>query len=145
MASVGYPVQSQGFNQSLLAKQAWRIWAYPNTLVAQVFKHKYFPQVDFLDSSLRQNGSYNWSSIWSSKSLFKEGLGWRVGDGRKIRVWQDKWILEKEVCRPPLNNLLDVQDRTLDSLIDEHTNYWNVSLIDSIFDEHDCKIIKLFL
>ena len=27
--------------------------------------------------------------------MVKEGLCWRVGDGRNIRVWDDRWIPEK--------------------------------------------------
>ena len=38
----------QAFNLAILAKQGWRILTNPNSLVARVFKAKYFPYDDVL-------------------------------------------------------------------------------------------------
>nr|AAY22445.1 bZIP-like protein [Gossypium hirsutum] len=45
------------FNQALLAKQAWRIFQYPGSLVSQILKAKYFPHHDFLQVSSGQTSS----------------------------------------------------------------------------------------
>ncbi|KAA3482721.1 reverse transcriptase [Gossypium australe] len=62
------------FNISLLAKQGWRLLNYPNSLVAQVFKAKYFPENNFLNSSLGSSCSYIWRSIWATKDTLEKGL-----------------------------------------------------------------------
>ena len=46
------------FNQALLAKQCWRILSKPSSLVAMIFKAKYFPKGDFLDAYIGHNPSY---------------------------------------------------------------------------------------
>lgn len=51
------------FNAALLAKQGWRLFRYPNLLLARVMKAKYYPNGDFLNSSLKYGSSYAWRSI----------------------------------------------------------------------------------
>ena len=40
----------QAFNLAMLAKQGWRILINPNSLMARVFKTKYFPYDEVLNS-----------------------------------------------------------------------------------------------
>lgn len=69
------------FNKSLLAKQVWRLTEDPNSLVARVFKAGYFKYVDGMDADLDSNPSYIWRSLCWSRSLLREGLMWRIGEG----------------------------------------------------------------
>ena len=62
------------FNLALLAKQGWRFIQNPNSLVARVFKEKYFRNDSFLTSDLGRRPSYAWRSVWTAKNLFKEGI-----------------------------------------------------------------------
>ena len=75
------------FNLAFSAKQGWRLHQNLDSLVAKIYKEKYYSQGNFLESSLGRSPSYAWRSIWSAKKLPKEGLVWRVGDGRSI-----KWV-----------------------------------------------------
>ncbi|KAA3472916.1 reverse transcriptase [Gossypium australe] len=38
--------------------------------------------------------SLTWRSIWATKGLLQNGMGWRVGRGTEISVWEDHWIPE---------------------------------------------------
>lgn len=76
---------------AMLAKQCWRLLKWPESLAARVMREKYYPGMDFMDSNLGKRPSFVWRSIWQAKP-FHEGLMWRVGNGSKIKLWDDKWI-----------------------------------------------------
>jgi len=91
LRGLGYR-ELESFNLALLAKQAWRIVKFPDSLVAKVFQEKYFASVSFLDSQLGNRPSFTWRSLWQSRELLSEGLLWRVGNGANVRIWDDWWI-----------------------------------------------------
>ena len=62
------------FNLALLAKQGWRIFQQPDSLVAKFFKEKYYPHGSFLDYNLRRQLSYTWRSICNANLFSKLGL-----------------------------------------------------------------------
>ncbi|XP_028113864.1 uncharacterized protein LOC114311894 [Camellia sinensis] len=62
------------FNKALLAKQSWRLLQFPNSLVAQVMKAKYYPHGSILDAPVGASPSFSWRSIWNAWSLLLEGL-----------------------------------------------------------------------
>jgi hypothetical protein len=80
------------FNQALLARQAWRLIQYPETLCAQLLKAKYFPNGSLIDTVFTGNGSSSWHAIEYGLELLKQGVIWRVGNGVSIRAWRDPWI-----------------------------------------------------
>ena len=80
------------FNFALLGKQGWNFIHNPNTLVARLFKAKYFPQESYLSSSLGSNLSFVWRGVWSAKEVVNRGIRWRVGDGKSIYIWMDVLI-----------------------------------------------------
>lgn len=51
------------FNVAMLAKQAWRLLQFPESLVARVMQEKYYLGVNFLGSVLGKRPSYAWRSI----------------------------------------------------------------------------------
>ena len=80
----------QAFNLAMLAKQGWRLLMNPNSLVAQVYKAKYFSHGDVLNASLGSKPSYAWKSIMQGLEVVKRGSRWRVGNGKLIHIWKDK-------------------------------------------------------
>lgn len=46
------------FNKALLAKQAWRVMTYETSLMAKVFKGKYFPASSFMDAKVPATASF---------------------------------------------------------------------------------------
>lgn len=51
------------FNQALLAKQAWRLIVYPESLCAKVLKAKYFPAGNLLYTVVAGKASQTWRAI----------------------------------------------------------------------------------
>ena len=80
------------FNNALLAKQAWRLVRYPNSLVAKILKMKYFPKCEFMEAKISPMASYTWRSILSARSLLAKGLRRVVGNGHSVNIWHDPWM-----------------------------------------------------
>jgi hypothetical protein len=74
------------FNLAMLARQAWRLLTNPDNLCGKVLKAKYFPNSCSLECRAKDDISYSWRSILQGVELLKNGLIWRVGDGRQIRI-----------------------------------------------------------
>lgn len=77
------------FNQALLARQGWRLLQNPDTLCARVLKSKYYPHGSLLDTVFSSDTSQVWRGIEFGLELLKEGLIWRVGNGKSIQIKRD--------------------------------------------------------
>jgi hypothetical protein len=77
---------------ALLAKQGWRIIQQPQSLVARVFKAKYFASREFMTASLGNRPSYAWRSISMAREVLQLGMRWHIGDGRSVKIWHDPWL-----------------------------------------------------
>lgn len=130
------------FNDALLAKQGWRLIHYPDSLLARTLGSKYYRGSSFVEARRGYNPSFTWRSIWGSKSLLMEGIGWRVGNGCSISYWTDCWIPDGRTMKCP--NLGSFSDLTLrvSDLINQDSRTWNLSLIAQTFDANDAKLIS---
>ena len=107
------------FNQTMLARQAWRILVNPESLCARVLKARYFPNGRLEDTVFTSNASQTWQSIVHGLELLKEGLVWRIGNGQSVRIWRDSWI-PHPVGRPPISQQGRCRLRRVSELLDEH-------------------------
>jgi hypothetical protein len=80
------------FNQALLARQAWRLIQFSDSLCARLLKAKYFPSANLLDTAFIQNASPTWQGIEFGLKLLKKGAIWRIGLGSSARIFRDNWI-----------------------------------------------------
>ncbi|XP_075521130.1 uncharacterized protein LOC142554340 [Primulina tabacum] len=88
------------FNQSLLAKQSWRLLTNPNSLAFQIYKQKYFPSSNFLQAKWGNNASSVWRSLLWGRELLVKGIRWRIGSGTRVKVFQDPWLLRSHSFKP---------------------------------------------
>jgi hypothetical protein len=119
------------FNKALLAKQGWRLMKFPNSLVAQILRDKYYPNGDFLKARVRQRPSYAWRSIVQAREVLERGLAWKQ---RTYSYLGDKWLPppQSRLIHHPLQGL--ACDARVCELIDPHTRWWNYDLIQTIFE-----------
>lgn len=52
----------------------------------------YFPHSDFLQVGKCPKVSWCWSNLLEGREAMKNGLMWRIGDGSKVRIWEDKCV-----------------------------------------------------
>lgn len=125
------------FNQAMLAKEGWRFLQDQHSLVYRVYKAKYFPKCSLMEANLGTNPSFIWRSLLKGRDTLVKGIKWKVGDGRSINVWRDKWLPVTPGGQQDENSGLLVRD-----LIDEDRNWWNEELIDMVFDRRTATAIK---
>ena len=63
----------QAFNLAMLAKQGWRLLTNPSSLVARIYKAKYYPTSDVLGAKMGRNPSFAWQSIYNSLEVIRKG------------------------------------------------------------------------
>ncbi len=129
------------FNLALLAKQGWRILQQPQSLVARVFKAKYFHSCGFMEADIGHRPSYAWRSIAMAHEMLQLGMRWHIGNGRSVRIWHDPWLPLKESSMvQSVPQILDPED-TVSTLIFDDNNMWNVEKVREVFSEWEANAI----
>ncbi|KAL8121049.1 hypothetical protein AgCh_017989 [Apium graveolens] len=131
----------QGFNLALLGKQCWNLMANSNSLVARVFKAKYYPGSSLFDATRGGGVSYVWSGLWQAKEHLKQGYRWIVGDGRSISVSTDPWIRGKAGFRIDEHNSSLLSGLKVSDLLVPGSNTWDDDKVHSLFSNCDAKCI----
>ena len=129
-------------NLALLEKQGWRLLHNIKSLVAKIYKEKYYPNSTFLETPLGRSPPFAWRSIWNARKLLKEGLVWRVGDGCSIKIWEDRWVDSPSIyaIQSPVNVLNE--GAKVCNLIDTNNNGWNKNLLEELFSEEEARKIR---
>ncbi|XP_026407200.1 uncharacterized protein LOC113302475 [Papaver somniferum] len=93
------------FNNAMLAKVTWRLVNFPDFMLAQVMKHKYYSDHSLLNSEIRcpATASWGWKNIYKEMSKIRNNSVWVVGNGKMIRIWEDLWCGEVEGTLQPLD------------------------------------------
>ncbi|CAH9093766.1 unnamed protein product [Cuscuta europaea] len=130
------------FNLAMLAKQAWRIFTNPGSLVSRVFKARCYPKGDFLSASLGYNPSFIWRSLFETQEIIKGGYKWRVGDGKSIKIWEDPWLPDRENPRVISDVGLGLEQTVVANLMDESGKAWDMDVLRDLFDSRDVGLIQ---
>lgn len=109
------------FIKALLAKQCWRLLQHLDSLATKIIKAKYFPQSIILKAHLGKCPSFVWKSLLSACDLLKNGLIWRVGDGKDIWIWGDIWFPTPISVSVQSPRQILAEDARVANLIDQDT------------------------
>ena len=66
----------QKFNNTLLAKQVWRLIHQKDILLYKVFSAKYFPNGSIMEALVPQKCSYAWWSILQAREVIEKCAIW---------------------------------------------------------------------
>ncbi|KAK6152957.1 hypothetical protein DH2020_012596 [Rehmannia glutinosa] len=131
----------KAFNLALLSKQAWRLLSNPYSLLAQVYKAKYYYSGTVFEARLGFRPSWAWRSIFQEIRVLKLGCLKRINSGANSKIWGDPWI-----PKPPFS----VQSPTPDfyppdipvsTLIQPGAHTWNSDLIFNLFSAEEATLI----
>ena len=130
------------FNLAMLNKQGWKLLTDERSLVARIYKAKYFPNCNFLEVVLGHNPSYVWRSILATQQMLRNGVRWRIGNGSRVRIWGEPWLLDAQ-CPYVMSPICDgLENEKVSSLMVEAGNRWDLDILRDLFDERDRNIIK---
>ncbi|XP_043698530.1 uncharacterized protein LOC122649300 [Telopea speciosissima] len=138
----------QGWKQKFLSKAGKEVLIKSvamsmNSYAASHFKlpQIYFPNTDFLSANLGSNPSWGWRSIIEGRKIILDGLTWFVGDGKSIKILEDKWLTSKSdyKIQHGLRNSWALV--WVFELIDEDARSWKSELISTAFHPEDAKAI----
>jgi len=102
---------------------------------ASICSQMNFPKDNLLEAYREGCPSYTWRSLWGAKSLLKEGLLWRIGDGVNVKVWEDDWVQCKIPLARPSTGMEFNPDLKVNDLILEGTMEWNEVMIRNLFSK----------
>ena len=79
-------------NQSMLAKQFWRINQYPQSLLAKALKSKYFPRCSIQECSPKPHHSWHWRNIIKQDNIKLREARWLVARGADFPLHHPNWF-----------------------------------------------------
>jgi ribonuclease HI len=125
------------FNKALLGKHYWRLLMGEDSLMGRVFKSRYYPRTSFIEAKVGYQPSYAWRSIQSAKDVINLGARWRIGNGEKVSICNDKW-LPNQAGFKVWSRCEDLEEGALVcELIDPDTKQWKRDLISHLFHSRE--------
>ncbi|XP_019181376.1 PREDICTED: uncharacterized protein LOC109176397 [Ipomoea nil] len=130
------------FNVALLAKQGWRLLSNPCSMVAKIYKARYYATKDFLDANIGTNPSYCWRSIVAGQEILRKGCFVRIGNGQSTCVWNKPWLpdIENPFIQTPAPDHSDTIK--VSSLLIPNTAAWDIERLNQLFMPRDVELIK---
>jgi len=133
------------FNVAMLGKQGWKFQTDAERLVSRLFKARYFPHTDFLNSRIGVNPSYVWRSIFSAKMVVQQGARWRIRTGANIPLFSVPWLKDGRSFTTNCSMYKSLSHVKVQDIIEPLTKVWNSTLISSLFDHETTQIIMILL
>ena len=120
------------FNLAMLGKQGWRLLQKPSSLVAQIFKARYYHSSSFLEANIGPNPSYVWRSVLASQELIRRGVRRRIGSGEKVNIWSEPWLPDLSNPMVETPKIARLEQATVSSLISTKTTKWDDDILNDI-------------
>lgn len=61
--------------------------------------------------------SHGWRGILTGREVLKLGIGWAIGDGKDVNLWNENWLSTSEAQRPIGPPNLTAQAMTVKDLL----------------------------
>ncbi|KAI0519619.1 hypothetical protein KFK09_007073 [Dendrobium nobile] len=103
---------------AMKAKIAWKLIDKPDSFLSRHLIAKY--GVKWWSYGLSRNSSSTWKLMSSGWKALKDHVRWRIGNGCKIKVLKDTWILDKPLLKwPKFVGYFEDEDASLDGFISD--------------------------
>ncbi|KAG5622081.1 hypothetical protein H5410_007299 [Solanum commersonii] len=135
-----------GGNQSLMMKWLWKFASAENSLWKEVIAAKYGMRDKWMTTKVTSPyGSSAWRSISDLWDLVLERSYCKVGNGRKVVFWMDKWCGQVPLSQrfPDLYDLCQMQQATVAELWNDQG--WNLHFRRNLNDWEMCRITEFLV
>jgi len=95
----------------------WKFITEPDSLVAWIFKARYFPSGSYLTAEIGHNPSYVWRNIMHARFLVRGGARWSIGSGASISILNEPWLHNGEFISSDIPGAPFLQNFTINSLM----------------------------
>ncbi|KAH9678675.1 putative reverse transcriptase/RNA-dependent DNA polymerase [Citrus sinensis] len=126
----------------MLGKQGWRLLTNPNTLVAHLFKARYYPNTSFAEAQLGSNPSYVWRSILAAQLAILQGSRIQIGGGQQTVIGSAPWLPDMDNGFITSTLPASINSATVDSLMVPNQRRWDFNVVDDIFNNRDQDLIR---
>ncbi|KAM6577068.1 hypothetical protein CsatB_028905 [Cannabis sativa] len=128
-------------NLALLGKQGWRLLTNNDSLVARIYKARYYPNGTYLTASLGNNPSFIWRSIFEAQRVVQMGARWKVGSDSKVAVTGEPWLLFGDnPCITSIHPALSTA--VVGNLMEIGGERWDLELLQDLFNSRDVAAIS---
>lgn len=129
-----------GFNLALLGKQGWRLLTRPESLVARVYKARYFKEGDFLSAKLGSNPGFIWRSVFAAQELVRRGARKGIGNGRSVLIYKDPWLPSEDESMVKLGDQSLLGEK-VSSLFVIGEKAWDADIVRDLFTVEEARCI----
>ena len=133
----------QAFNDAFLAKISWRLKENPDCLLGRILLTKYCPEENLLTCTAPSAASHGWQSILVGRDLLVKNLGWIVGDGASIKIWDDAWLSLEALCRPMGPATRETASLCVKDLIQAGNGEWNRELFQTVLPFEEERVMSI--
>ncbi|KAK2638558.1 hypothetical protein Ddye_026353 [Dipteronia dyeriana] len=102
----------------------------------------YFPKSNFLSTKRGNSGSFLWISLIWGRLLLEKGSRWRIGNGRSVFVYKDRWILHLTTFKVFSPHVLGKD--TVEADLKTANGDWRADLIRDSFSLEEADVILGF-
>lgn len=106
---------------------------------------KYVRNGDFFEAKVGSTASKVWKHLKFMAPMIREGMGWCIGNGTMINIWEDRWFA-KVISGETPNQLLQIPQgcttTKVAEYIDDVARQWNGDLLRQDFNQEN-KILRI--
>lgn len=128
------------FNVAMLGKQGWRLLTNPKSLVARVYKARYYRDIDFLSAKLGSNPSFIWRNVLAAQDLVRRGARKGIGNGDSVFIFKDAW-LPSEADPMVKTRHQSLQEEKVSGLFLVGEKAWDADLVKDLFSVEEARCI----
>jgi ribonuclease HI len=105
----------------------------PQSLVAKLYKARYFLNSSLFETKIGHNPSYTWRGIWKVREVLMHGCRWSIGNGSNIKLMGDPWLRGEDGAWLPSPQNQGVYNLYVNDILTPNIKRWDKRKIESLF------------